>query len=233
MTIADNGGGQKFPTRIELDIEGNQLSVTDAKRSVTDVNDKGRKVMVYDYDMLGNVIHQHSMEAGDRWMLNNVAGNPIRQWDSRNHQIRTRYDALQRPTHVFMQQGETAELLVERLVYGESNPDASRNLRGKLHRHYDQAGVVTNEQFDFKGNLLESSRQLAKDYKQTVNWSALADLEDLQRLSRATNSSLEAEVFTSLTRYDAMNRPVMLVTPHNRTTRPNIVQPSYNAMRLR
>ncbi|WP_019502247.1 SpvB/TcaC N-terminal domain-containing protein [Pseudanabaena sp. PCC 6802] len=223
LTIADNGGGQKFPTRIELDIEGNQRSVTDAK---------GRKVMVYDYDMLGNVIHQRSMEAGDRWMLNNVAGNPIRQWDSRNYQIRTRYDALQRPTHVFMQQGEAAELLVERLVYGESNLDASRNLRGKLYRHYDQAGVATNERFDFKGNLLESSRQLAKEYKQTVNWLVLADLEDLQRLINVANSSLETEIFTSLTRYDAMNRPVMLVTPHNRTTRPNIIQPSYNEANL-
>ena len=61
-------------TRVELDIEGNQREVIDAL---------GRIVMRYDYDMLGNRIHQASMEAGERWMLNDVTGKPIRAWDSR------------------------------------------------------------------------------------------------------------------------------------------------------
>ena len=53
--------------------------------------------MRYDYDMLGNRIHQASMEAGERWMLNDVAGKPIRAWDSRGHNFTTAYDALRRP----------------------------------------------------------------------------------------------------------------------------------------
>ena len=57
-----------------------------------------RIVMRYDYDMLGNRIHQASMEAGERWMLNDVAGKPLRAWDSRDHRFRTAYDALRRPT---------------------------------------------------------------------------------------------------------------------------------------
>ena len=32
----------------------------------------GRIVMRYDYDMLGTRIHQASMEAGERWTLNDV-----------------------------------------------------------------------------------------------------------------------------------------------------------------
>ena len=59
-----------------FDIEGNQREVIDAK---------DRIVMRYDYDMLGNRIHQASMEAGERWMLNDVAGKPIYAWDSRGH----------------------------------------------------------------------------------------------------------------------------------------------------
>ena len=43
--------------------------------------------MRYDYDMLGNRIHQASMEAGERWMLNDVAGKPIRAWDSRGSSV--------------------------------------------------------------------------------------------------------------------------------------------------
>ena len=48
-----------------------------------------RIVMRYAYDMLGNRIHQLSMEAGARWMLNDVAGKPIRAWDSRGHNFTT------------------------------------------------------------------------------------------------------------------------------------------------
>ena len=77
LTIADNGADGKYATRVELDIEGNQRAVIDAL---------DRKVMMrYDYDMLGTRIHQASMEAGERWMLNDVTGKPIRAWDSRGH----------------------------------------------------------------------------------------------------------------------------------------------------
>ena len=55
-----------YATRVVFDIEGNQREVIDAK---------DRIVMRYDYDMLGTRIHQASMEAGERWMLNDVAGN--------------------------------------------------------------------------------------------------------------------------------------------------------------
>ncbi|NIP68022.1 MAG: hypothetical protein GTO04_02205, partial [Planctomycetales bacterium] len=52
------------------------------------------------YDMLGNRIHQISMEAGERWMLNDVTGNPIRAWDSRGHIFRTEYDPLRRTLRI-------------------------------------------------------------------------------------------------------------------------------------
>jgi hypothetical protein len=73
LTVANNGkdanGNNVFyNTSIVLDIEGNQREVIDAK---------DRIVMQYDYDMLGNRIHQASMEAGERWMLNDVMGKPV------------------------------------------------------------------------------------------------------------------------------------------------------------
>ena len=77
-----------YRTRVLLDIEGNQGEVIDARE---------RAVMRYDYDMLGSRIHQASMEAGERWMLSDVTGKPIRAWDSRGHAFRTAYDALRRP----------------------------------------------------------------------------------------------------------------------------------------
>jgi hypothetical protein len=94
LTVADNGAKGKYSTRVELDIEGNQRSVIDAR---------GRTVMRYDYDMLGSPIHQTSMEAGERWTLNDVAGSPFRAWDSRGHALTMEYDALRRPTQRFVE----------------------------------------------------------------------------------------------------------------------------------
>src|SRR5439155_5707018 len=130
-----------YPTRVELDIEGNQRGVRDA--IVQNGDQQGRIVMRYDYDMLGNRIHQASMEAGERWMLNDVAGKPLYAWDSRDHRFRTAYDPLRRPTDSFLRQGAGAEITVGRSIYGEShpNPEAS-NLRGKVVELRDQAGVV-------------------------------------------------------------------------------------------
>ena len=88
--------------------------------------------MRYDYDMLGNRIHQASMEAGERWMLNDVAGKPIRAWDSRDHQFRTAYDLLRRPTDSFLREGAGAELLVGAPSTAKPNPiRRPSNLRGQ------------------------------------------------------------------------------------------------------
>lgn len=212
LTIADNATAGKYATRAELDIEGNQRSVTDALK---------RKVMVYDYDMLSNRIYQNSMDAGERWMLNDAAGKPIRAWNSRGHAFRTEYDALRRPLHTFVKgadpQDPNKEILFERTEYGENQPnDTQLNLRTRVFRQFDGAGVVTNmghnpvtdkdEAYDFKGNLLRSSRQLAADYKATPNWSA--------------SVTLAPEVFTGSTTYDALNRPISLTTPDKSEVKP-------------
>ncbi|MEK6283555.1 MAG: SpvB/TcaC N-terminal domain-containing protein [Acidobacteriota bacterium] len=217
LTIADNGTAHKYETRVELDIEGNQRSVTDAL---------GRKVMTYDYDMLGSKLQQVSMDAGARWMLNDVAGKPIRLWDSRNHTISTTYDELRRPVRLFVSEGSGGDRLVERTSYGEPVPDdpaadaaaKARNLRGKVFQQFDGAGVITNDQYDFKGNLLSSTRQLLQNYKAQVDWFVAP--------------ALESETFTSSTSYDALNRPVALTTPHNETTPPSVIRPSYNEANL-
>jgi RHS repeat-associated protein len=226
----------KFSTRLELDIEGNQRAVRDAKTKTRDssgnevVDPFGRIVMQYDYDMLGNRIHQASMESGERWMLNDVADKPFYAWDSRSHQVRTKYDQLRRPIESLLSEGTNAELLVGRTLYGEtqSNPETS-NSRGKVVKVYDQAGVVTSDLYDFKGNLLRSQRQLAKTvtvqgaqvraYKTKVDWNT---------------TQIEDETFTSRTMYDALNRSIQLIAPHSdrQDVKVNIIQPVYNEANL-
>ncbi len=196
---------EHYPTRVVLDIEGNQREVIDAK---------DRVVMRYDYDMLGNRIHQASMEAGERWMLNDVAGNPLYVWNSRDHQFRTAYDQLRRPIETSLREGAGPVRLIGRTVYGETRPNPEvKNLRGKVVQLFDQAGVVTTEDYDFKGNLLRSQRQLAREYKATLDWFAVVPLEP--------------EIYTSSSRFDALNRPTEQIAPDL-----SVYRPTYNEANL-
>lgn len=223
LTIADNGVNtsgvaQRYATRIKLDIESNQREVIDAKNRV---------VMRYDYDMAGpeedeegntaqTPLHQSSVDAGDRWTLTNVAGNPLRSWDSRGHEIRNTYDELQRPLELFVKQGASSEVLAERTVYGETRPDApALNLKGQLYQQYDGAGIVTTEAYDFKDNPLTSNRQLRtlENSKNQVNW--------------LLTPNLETQIFTNSIRYDALNRPITLTQPDG-----SVIRPSYNEANL-
>ena len=194
-------------TRVVLDIEGNQRDVIDAL---------GRSVMRYDYDMLGSQVYSLSMEAGARWLLNDVAGKPVRAWDSRGHALRTEYDALRRPVGKFVIGSDPAnsdprvlgrEVMFEKVDYGDGQPhDPAANLRTRVWKAHDTAGVVTTEAYDFKGNLLRGSRQLTSDYKSVPDWSAQV--------------TLEPEVFASSTIFDALNRPVTATSPDGSVTRP-------------
>jgi RHS repeat-associated protein len=207
LSIVDNSSAGKYATRTELDIEGNQRAVIDAK---------DRVVTRYDYDLLGNCIHQASMEAGVRWMLNDVAGKSIRAWNSRGHTFRTEYDQLRRPIQSFVVGLDVnnllLEILYEKTVYGEQQGDVY-NHRGRVYQAFDSAGVVTSQAYDFKGSLLQGTRQIVQDYKTTPDWSKQPTLDD--------------EIFSSYTAYDAVNRPIKLTTPDK-----SVIQPAYNEANL-
>jgi len=200
---------ERFPVRIDLDIEGNQRTVRDAV--VQNGDALGRIVMSFDYDMLGNVIHQSSMEAGERWMLNDVMVKPVRSWDSRGFTRHITYDELRRPTGLFVTENGS-ERLAQRTVYGESEGD-SNNHRTRVFQVFDGAGVVTNEGYDFKGNLLGIKRDLLPDYGVEVNW--------------IQNPNANDGTFLSKTEYDALNRPIAVTTPDK-----SLYRPTYNEASL-
>jgi RHS repeat-associated protein len=207
----------RFAARADLDIEGNQRAVRDAVQSAVDAHGKpiidplGRVVTRYDYDLLGHRIHQASMEAGERWMLSDAIGKPIRAWDSRRFSRRMTHDALRRPTDLFVTE-DVAERLAERIVYGERQGDAA-NHRGQIFQRYDGAGVATNVAYDFKGNLLEHRRELLPTYKHEVNW--------------LHNPAATDGTFTSSTTFDALNRSVSVTSPDG-----SVYLPTFNEANL-
>jgi RHS repeat-associated protein len=199
-------------THVVLDIQGNQRSVVDGL---------GRNVMRYAYDILGNRVHQAGMDAGRRWTLNDVASKPIYTWDSKDRRIRNTYDALRRPTGAILQDGSTAEVNVGRTIYGETRADPEvANLRMKIVEVRDQAGVVSTDEYDFKGNTIRSGRQLASAYDRILDWFGTV--------------ALEVETYTEITRYDALNRPTQIVAPHSDQpgTMVNLVQYAYGQANL-
>jgi hypothetical protein len=125
LTVADNGDDpdgrkQLCRTRLILDIQGNQREMIDSL---------DRVVVRYDYNVLSTRIRQASMEAGERWMVNDVTAKPLRAWNSRNFTFRSEYDALRRPVRSFVQGGDASApghfffaqpILFERTIYGDS-----------------------------------------------------------------------------------------------------------------
>ena len=223
------GPHRLFETRTELDIEGNALSLTDALGVVT---------IRQTFDVLKRRIKILSPDAGARLAVADVANKPLRAWDSRNQSHRQRYDALQRPTHIYVKQGAIERLLL-RTVFGESldasaplptdPPSAAQalNARGKPYQLYDCAGLLTNASFDFKGNLLSTSRQVAIDYTTEPDWTAAQALNSPVTIFAAVSALLEPVPFEASSTYDALNR----VTSH-KTPDLNVTVPTYNKANL-
>lgn len=242
LTVADNGAAGLRSTRVALDVEGNQTSVRDAR---------GNLILRQVFDMLARPVRVVRADAG-AWDVANrrravpveadpdgartfldVANKPVRAWLDRNFVVRPRYDALQRPTHVFVREGAGNERLVEFTVYGESLPLAasrSRNLRTRICRGYDGAGLLEHVRVDFKGNLLESVRRLTAagpvpgappnwDPYQP-DWGLLDGLGSVAAIDAAANPLLDAghRVVAS---YDALNRVMSRTTPDGSETRPS------------
>ena len=186
---------EHYATRVDLDIQGRQFAVRDPQ---------ARLVMRYGYDMIGGRIHSASMDAGERFVLNDVARRPIRIWNGRGHVFRVEYDRLGRTVRRFVRGADSGdpsrEMLVEEIRYGEGQPgDTESNLRTRVFRTFDGGGVATSNRYDFKGNLLHATRQLHTGYRETPDWS--------------TDRPLESRTFVSGTTYDALNRPATRTTP--------------------
>lgn len=236
LSVAHNGRNERHPARTALDVEGKPLAVFDPQgRRVFEYcrrepRPDGAFTYVAGYDVAGNHVFQNGMDSGTRLTLINVTGKPIRTWDARGHAFRLRHDLLQRPTHRYVSSGGGDEVLLDRSVYGEGMAD--RNLCGRLYRQYDSGGVATSERYDFKGNLLESTRQLAREYRTAVDWSVLGDLSGAALDAAAAPKLVARDRFIASTAYDALNRPVQIVAPHADTMRPSVLRPSYNEANL-
>ena len=166
-----------------------------------------------------------SAEAGASQALYSTSNEALRSWNSRSVAVRHTFDVLRRVTHLFVKIGTGTEFLAELTVYGEmlSSP-TTVNMLGRVYHVYDGAGVATNNHFDFKGNLLSSSRVLALAYTSSPDWSSPGSQTTLSAIESAAASLLSTETpFTTTKTYDALNRVTSITTPDT-----TVYTPTYN-----
>ena len=223
---------EKYITFTKLDAEGKPLWIRDARNNrvmqyvtppipdgETEDPDAG---YIPCYDIAGNLLFQHSMDAGNRWMLNDITGKPLYTWDSRNNILCTTYDPLRRPVKSELRNDDHTDWIVVGCTRYGDEPGMSEaretevkahNLRGQPYRSYDQSGLVTNVSFDFKGNALEISRRLASEYEHDVDWLTALTLAP----DREPDILLMDETFSQVVEYDALNRVMRQYNWHKGT----------------
>ena len=231
-----------YATRFRYDIRGNLLTVTDAQ---------GRIAFRHVYDLCNRPLRTQNIDSGIHRTAVDAGGNTIEQRDGKGALLLRSYDALNRPVRVWARDDENgAVTLRERLEYGdgsgsqeeaERTANRSRNRLGKLHKHYDEAGLLTLESYDFKGNVLDKSRRVvsdgamlgAVDGAADAGWRVEAFRIDWQppeetALDEYADSILDATGYASSFTYDALNRITTLRYPLDVDGRRQLLRPRYN-----
>lgn len=233
-SIARNGQDQEdqIITLSTYDIRGNLLTVTDAL---------GRLAFQHFYDLTfdeeegSQVWRTENIDAGTQKTLYNVLGLPVESRDAKDGVILNEYDTLNRPTHLWARDNATLPITQrQKLTYGDtlSMPETDKkslNLLGQLYQHYDEAGLVQVDGYDFKGNPLNSSRQLIKTSVLTdiISQPTFQQFQvDWERMQR--EEVLDIKKYETHTHYDALNRPIKIVYPEDVKGERKTVTPSYN-----
>jgi YD repeat-containing protein len=213
-----------------MDVQGRTVALRDA--SIQNGDELGRIVETFDYDMLGRVLRTQNMETGRNWAIHNIFGDTLMAWNEEGLKVRSRYDDASRLISTSITGdalnagGLDSEVQVTRTIFGEMHPEAeTRNLRGRSWLDLDQAGLVTVEHLDFKGNVLDSTQRISKEYKKNIDWSTVESVISTSPGSRIELNTLEAiltehlqdETFLDQSSFDAMNRILVATLAHSKT----------------
>jgi RHS repeat-associated protein len=199
---------EEYVRRSAYDVQGHLLAVTDAL---------GRDAFRYAYDLTGHVLRTESIDAGVELTVFDAAGNVVESRDAKGAITLRSFDALNRPIRVWARDDANgAVTLREKLIYGDdpsltgSDPARSNRL-GKVFEHFDEAGLTVVDEYDFRGNVLESSRRVISDDFMLADvrthtgptWALIVPRVDW---AAAPATVLDATTYRTKTAFDALNR---------------------------
>lgn len=234
---------EEYISSFAYDIQGNLLTVIDAL---------GRVAFKYEYDLAKRLLSIESIDAGTRLTVMDSVGNPVEQRDSKGAILLRTYDALHRPLQLWARDDISNPLtLRERLEYGDgSDPNQparertahrAMNRLSRLYQHYEEAGLLTLEKYDFKGNILVKSRRVIKDDRILSAFNAAApdttlkvyrvDWEPPSGVSFEDHALtlLDPAVYRTSIKCDALNRVKTMHFPEDVASAPE--RPSHKMLR--
>jgi RHS repeat-associated protein len=224
---------QSIETRTEYDIRGNAIKVVDALQ---------RDSFRYVYDLANNTLRTENIDGGVCRRILDATGSEVERRDSKGAIVLRNFDLLHRPTRVWARDDRASDItLRQRLVYGDDGDrevNRSVNRLGRLHRHYDEAGLLELAAYDFKGNALERRRQVIRDEailasfpdrrERDVNWNIRAFRVNWDPLEQQEHTLLAEQTYESSTTYDALNRVKTMLYPRAINGARKDLRPTYN-----
>ncbi len=201
VTIRTNNDGSVRKVDQSFDINGHIVKTTDAR---------DLPAFEYQWDMLGRLLYEKSLDAGEKWSFPNNLDHTIHLWDSKNSHQRMEYDRLDRAVSIKVDDPTGFNQVTEKFIYGEDpglTQTQERNLRGQLVKHYDQGGTREVLRFTPQGLPLRMERKLCDQVSGEPDWTNPAAV------------ALGADTFVSKYTYDALGRTIRQDLPDQTTRR--------------
>lgn len=214
---------EEYTTRSGYDLQDNLVLVIDALHRVA---------FTHAYDLAKRPLHTLSLDAGERWTVLNAAGLALESRDSKGALQLQGYDVLRRPLRLWARdaQSDTVTLRTTMMYGDEFAPPTQpslRNLLGKLYLTQDGVGRLTFSSYDFKGNLLEKTREVIADSAIEAQVNAGTAMARGYRVDWDQSPVLEGSYTTSLM-YDALNRITLTTLPEDVKGNRQTLSSTYN-----
>jgi hypothetical protein len=196
------------------------------------------------YDLANREMRREQLDGGIQRAIVDAAGNLLEHRDAKGALVLHASDALGRLIRAWARDTELELVtLRERTIYGDERDRTlavAVNQLGRIYRTNDEAGLAECTQYDFKGNLLESTRQVISDAQILQvfaaapgnNWHIEAYRVQWDPGSTSLDvyaaTALDATPYVTSTRYDALNRAKALAYPRDVQGNRLELRPSYN-----
>jgi RHS repeat-associated protein len=228
---------EQHDTRSTYDIRGNLLTVKDPL---------DRTAFKYFYDLANEPLQVESIDAGTRQTVLDAGGKELERRDSKGALQLQAHDGLNRTIRLWARDGAAGAVTLRQVLeYGDgSDPDQDaaqreehrqKNRLGQLYRLYDEAGRATADRYDFKGNLLEKTREIISDAELLSALSSaqpayVVDWQPAGTQSREELASLllDSTTYQTENSYDALNRIRTLRYPQDRDGQRKALRLHYN-----